>query len=65
MQVRLDEPTNHEHVPVNEFTSMQLAGAIGVDIPEIRLVEIDKLDRLPEINCLTSLSPMASRALTD
>lgn len=41
--------TTHEHVPVNEFTSMQLAGAIGVDIPEIRLVELSKLDRLPEI----------------
>lgn len=41
--------TNHDHVPVNEYTSMLLAGAIGVDIPDIRLVELGNLERLPEI----------------
>lgn len=41
--------TTHAHVPLNEFTSMQMAAAIGVVIPEIRLVELSSLDRLPEI----------------
>jgi serine/threonine-protein kinase HipA len=35
-------------VPRNEFTMMSLAGAIGIDIPEIRLVPRDQVDeRLP------------------
>lgn len=29
---------------------MSLAGLVGVDIPEIKLVELDKLDNLPQIN---------------
>jgi serine/threonine-protein kinase HipA len=29
---------------------MSLAGMVGVDIPEIKLVELDKLDNLPQIN---------------
>ena len=29
---------------------MSLAGLVGVDIPEIKLVELDKLDHLPQIN---------------
>ena len=41
--------TVHAHVPLNEYTSMQLAALAGVDIPEIRLVELDRLERLPEI----------------
>ncbi|MEJ2419229.1 MAG: type II toxin-antitoxin system HipA family toxin [Exilibacterium sp.] len=42
--------TKHKHVPVNEYTAMKLAALIGVDIPEIKLVELDKLDNLPQIN---------------
>jgi serine/threonine-protein kinase HipA len=42
--------TKHKDVPVNEYTAMQLASLVGVDIPEIRLVELDKLDSLPQIN---------------
>lgn len=41
--------TTHAYVPLNEYTSMQLAGAIGVNIPEIELVEMDRLDQLPAI----------------
>lgn len=41
--------TVHAHVPLNEYTSMQLAALAGVDLPETRLVELDKLERLPEI----------------
>jgi serine/threonine-protein kinase HipA len=39
----------HKNVPLNEYSAMRLAEVAGVDIPEIRLVEMDKLDRLPSI----------------
>lgn len=42
--------TKHKDVPVNEFTAMTLASLAGVEIPAIKLVELDKLDNLPPIN---------------
>lgn len=42
--------TKHKDVPVNEYTVMKLAELVGVDIPEIKLVELNKLDNLPQIN---------------
>ncbi|GGY61508.1 type II toxin-antitoxin system HipA family toxin [Marinobacter zhanjiangensis] len=42
--------TRHRHVPLNEFTAMSLAALAGVDIPETRLVDMDRLDNLPPIN---------------
>lgn len=42
--------TTHKHVPLNEYTAMHLAKLAGVTIPDIRLVEMDKLDQLPAIN---------------
>nr|WP_281171187.1 HipA domain-containing protein [Marinomonas ushuaiensis] len=42
--------TKHKEAPANEFTAMTLASLIGVEIPEIKLVEIDQLDNLPQIN---------------
>lgn len=42
--------TKHKDVPLNEFTAMTLASLAGVDVPEIKLVELDKLDNLPPIN---------------
>lgn len=42
--------TQHRDVPVNEYTAMSLASLVGIDIPEIKLVELDKLDNLPPIN---------------
>jgi len=39
----------HRNVPENEFSAMKLAEVIGVDIPEIELVPLDSLDKLPEI----------------
>ena len=42
--------TKHKFVPLNEYTAMSLAEIAGVDIPEIKLVELDKLDNLPQIN---------------
>jgi len=42
--------TKHQFVPLNEYTAMSLAKLAGIDIPEIKLVEMDKLDNLPKIN---------------
>ncbi|MFM2483789.1 type II toxin-antitoxin system HipA family toxin [Celerinatantimonas yamalensis] len=42
--------TKHKEVPANEFTAMTLVSLIGVDVPEIKLVQLDRLDNLPQIN---------------
>ena len=42
--------TRHKHVPLNEYTAMCLAAKAGLKIPEIKLVELSKLDSLPPIN---------------
>jgi serine/threonine-protein kinase HipA len=42
--------TKHKHVPLNEYTAMTLAQIAGIDIPDIRLVEVENLDNLPPIN---------------
>ena len=42
--------TRHKNVPPNEYTAMSLSAMVGVDIPEIKLVDVDKLDNLPQIN---------------
>ena len=42
--------TKHKDVPVNEFTAMTLASMAGVDVPEIKMVELNQLDNLPQIN---------------
>ncbi|WP_020208227.1 type II toxin-antitoxin system HipA family toxin [Gilvimarinus chinensis] len=42
--------TKHKDVPVNEFTAMTLAQLVGVEIPEIKLVELNNLESLPQIN---------------
>lgn len=42
--------TKHKHVPLNEYTAMHLAALTGVEIPNIKLIELNKLDNLPQIN---------------
>ena len=42
--------TQHKNVPLNEYTAMSLADLAGIDIPEIKLIELNKLDKLPQIN---------------
>lgn len=42
--------TKHKDVPVNEFSAMTLASLVGVEIPDIKLVEMSQLDNLPPIN---------------
>ena len=41
--------TKHKNVPLNEFTAMSLAEMVGIEIPEIKLVELNQLDNLPQI----------------
>lgn len=41
--------TKHNDVPLNEYTAMKLAALVGIDTPEIRLVELNKLDNLLQI----------------
>jgi serine/threonine-protein kinase HipA len=45
--VKLPEST-YAGVPQNEHAMMTLAERSGLDVPEHRLIELDKLDRLPE-----------------
>jgi serine/threonine-protein kinase HipA len=42
--------TKHKNVPLNEYTAMSLADLAGVYIPDIKLIELNKLDNLPQIN---------------
>lgn len=42
--------TKHKDVPLNEYSAMRLAALAGVNIPEIKLVDLNKLDNLPQIN---------------
>jgi serine/threonine-protein kinase HipA len=42
--------TKHKDVPLNEYTAMSLAAMAGINIPEIKLVELKRLDNLPQIN---------------
>ncbi|MDZ7923682.1 MAG: type II toxin-antitoxin system HipA family toxin [Marinagarivorans sp.] len=42
--------TQHQFVPLNEYTAMSLAAMAGVNIPEIKLVDLNNLDNLPPLN---------------
>lgn len=42
--------TKHKNVPLNEYTAMSLADLAGINIPDIKLIELNKLDNLPQIN---------------
>jgi len=42
--------TKHKNVPLNEYTAMSLASLADIDIPDIKLIELNKLDNLPQIN---------------
>ena len=42
--------TEYRNLPLNEYTAMSLAAMAGVEIPEIRLADLDQLDNLPAIN---------------
>jgi len=40
----------HKNVPLNEYTSMVLAQLADINIPDVKLIELAKLDNLPPIN---------------
>lgn len=42
--------TQYKDVPLNEFTAMTLASLVGINVPEIKLVDMGLLDNLPPIN---------------
>lgn len=37
----------HQNVPLNEFAMMKLAGKVGINVPEVRLVHRDQLTGVP------------------
>lgn len=37
-----------EGVPENEYTMMKLAGLIGIDVPETRLIDIEDIENIPD-----------------
>ena len=42
--------TRHKDVPANEYTAMTLASIAGINIPKIKLVDLNNLDNLPPIH---------------
>lgn len=44
--VKLPDPV-HAHVPRNEFLMMSLAGAVGIQVPDVHLVHRDETTRIP------------------
>jgi serine/threonine-protein kinase HipA len=39
---------NYQHVPINEFSMMELARRVGINVPEIRLVHREQLADVPD-----------------
>ena len=39
---------SHEGVPENEFSMMELARLVGIDVPENKLIGIDEIENIPE-----------------
>ena len=53
--------TKHKDVPLNAYTAMMLAALVGIDIPEIKLVDLDQLNHLPSINLPDEKQALALR----
>ncbi|HLM75834.1 MAG TPA: HipA domain-containing protein [Polyangiaceae bacterium] len=45
--VKLPDP-EHPHVPLNELAMMTLAGAAGIEVPDVKLVHRDLVEPLPD-----------------
>ena len=39
----------YQHVPLNEHTMMSMAHAVGIEVPEVRLIHRDELSVLPDV----------------
>jgi serine/threonine-protein kinase HipA len=50
---------NYAHVPENEFAMMQLAGIMGIPVPETRLVPLDDIGGLPEMGTFIGTHALA------
>jgi serine/threonine-protein kinase HipA len=50
---------NYANVPENEFAMMQLAGSIGISVPETKLVPLDEIGGLPEMGVLIGSQALA------
>jgi serine/threonine-protein kinase HipA len=54
----------YPNVPENEFAMMEMARAIGIDVPEVRLVPLKEIDGLPkEVSSMVSREGEAVNAL--
>lgn len=40
--------SSHEGVPENEFSMMELARSVGIDVPENKLIGIEEIENIPE-----------------
>lgn len=53
---------HYEGVPENEYSMMSLAGMVGIDVPETRLVRMDRIEGLPsEVLALSDVNALAVR----
>lgn len=52
---------NYAHVPENEYAMMDLAGRIGIPVPDIRLVNLANIGNLPEMGLLAGTRALAVR----
>ncbi|MBI3440553.1 MAG: HipA domain-containing protein [Proteobacteria bacterium] len=50
---------NFPQVPENEWAMLHLAGEIGIPIPESRLVNLDKIEGLPDVGALSGKNALA------
>lgn len=56
--VKLPSPT-HDNVPENEYAMMHMAGEIGMNVPEIRLVPLSDIEGLPDFGKLRGSQALA------
>jgi len=50
---------NYPHVPENEFAMMDLAGRIGIPVPEVKLINLADIGNLPEMGLLSGTRALA------
>lgn len=50
---------NYPHVPENEWSMMQLAKKVGIEVPEIKLVNISDIAGLPDLGVLSGKKALA------
>ncbi len=61
--VKLPSPT-HDNVPENEYAMMHMAGQIGMNVPEIKLVALSDIENLPDFGKLRGSQALAVKRFT-